>query len=47
MRFFMNAGEQVTLSVVRDFLAAVAPFGVSERSMQPAYGMAETCTRMT
>jgi len=47
MRFFLNGGEQVTLPVARDFLTRVAPFGVSERAMQPAYGGAETCTRIT
>jgi acyl-CoA synthetase (AMP-forming)/AMP-acid ligase II len=47
VKFFMNAGEQVTLPVVREFLAAVKPFGVRERAMQPAFGMAEVCTCMT
>ncbi|HLE43799.1 MAG TPA: AMP-binding protein, partial [Methylomirabilota bacterium] len=44
---FMNAGEQVTLEVVRDFLRRLAPFGVRPRAMQPAFGMAEVCTCMT
>ncbi len=47
MKFFMNAGEQVTLPVVRDFLERTAPFGVGPRAMQPAFGMAEVCTCMT
>ncbi|HEX2053673.1 MAG TPA: AMP-binding protein, partial [Actinomycetota bacterium] len=47
MRFFMNAGEQVTLPVVRDFLDRVAPFDVPQQAMQPAFGMAETCTCIT
>ncbi|HEX6290122.1 MAG TPA: AMP-binding protein, partial [Herpetosiphonaceae bacterium] len=47
IRYFLNAGEQVTLPVVRGFLEAVAPFGVGQRAMQPAYGMAELCTAMT
>ncbi|HWD00812.1 MAG TPA: condensation domain-containing protein, partial [Candidatus Sulfopaludibacter sp.] len=47
MKFFMNAGEQVTMPVVRDFLAAVAPFGVRASAMQPSFGMAEACTCMT
>ncbi len=38
MRFFMNAGEQVMLPVIEDFLKRVAPFGVSERTM---------CNRLT
>ena len=47
MRFFMNAGEQVTLPVAEDFLKRLAPFGVGEGAMQPGYGGAETCTRIT
>ena len=47
VRHFMNAGEQVTLPVVRNFLERVRPFGVSPRAMQPAFGMAEVCTCMT
>jgi amino acid adenylation domain-containing protein len=47
MKFFMNAGEQVTLPVIREFLELVAPFGVSMQAMQPAFGMAEVCTCMT
>lgn len=44
IKFFMNAGEQVTLPVVRDFLKLVAPFDVPSHAMQPAFGMAEVCT---
>jgi amino acid adenylation domain-containing protein len=47
LRRLMNAGEQVTLPVVRDFLERTAPFGLGTRVMQPAYGMAEVCTAMT
>jgi acyl-CoA synthetase (AMP-forming)/AMP-acid ligase II/NAD(P)-dependent dehydrogenase (short-subunit alcohol dehydrogenase family)/acyl carrier protein len=44
---FMNAGEQVTLPVVEEFLGFVRKFGVPEQAMQPAFGMAEACTCMT
>ena len=47
MKFFMNAGEQVTLPVIREFVTRLAPFGVTQQSMQPAFGMAEVCTCMT
>ncbi|MDF5730566.1 MAG: SDR family NAD(P)-dependent oxidoreductase, partial [Rhizonema sp. PD38] len=47
IKFWMNAGEQVTPTVVREFLEIVAPFGVSSQMMQPAFGMAEVCTCMT
>ena len=47
IKFLMNAGEQVTLPVVREFLELVAPFGVPTNAMQPAFGMAEICTCMT
>ncbi|HUK90053.1 MAG TPA: AMP-binding protein, partial [Blastocatellia bacterium] len=47
VKFFMNAGEQVTLPVVRAFLESTAPFGVRTQAMQPSFGMAEACTCMT
>lgn len=47
IKFLMNAGEQVTLPVVREFLELVDPFGVPTNAMQPAFGMAEVCTCMT
>jgi acyl-CoA synthetase (AMP-forming)/AMP-acid ligase II/NAD(P)-dependent dehydrogenase (short-subunit alcohol dehydrogenase family)/acyl carrier protein len=47
MKFFMNAGEQVTLPVVREFVTRLAPFGIATETMQPAFGMAEVCTCMT
>ena len=47
IKYFMNAGEQVTLPVVREFSTRVAPFGVAQNAMQPSFGMAEACTCMT
>jgi acyl-CoA synthetase (AMP-forming)/AMP-acid ligase II/NAD(P)-dependent dehydrogenase (short-subunit alcohol dehydrogenase family)/acyl carrier protein len=47
IKFFMNAGEQVTLPVVREFLRLTEPFGVPSDAIQPAFGMAEVCTCMT
>ncbi|MSP59689.1 MAG: amino acid adenylation domain-containing protein [Myxococcales bacterium] len=47
VRAFMNAGEQVTLPVVRDFLRLLAPHGVRPEAIQPSFGMAEACTCMT
>ncbi len=47
IKFLMNAGEQVTLPVVREFLNLVAPYGIRPQAMQPAFGMAEVCTCMT
>ena len=47
VRHFMNAGEQVTLPVVKGFLEAVERFGVQQHAMQPSFGMAEACTCMT
>nr|ASV47146.1 hypothetical protein [uncultured bacterium] len=44
---FVNAGEQVTVPVVRDFIELLAPHGVVPAMMQPAFGMAEACTCMT
>ncbi|MBK1987687.1 SDR family NAD(P)-dependent oxidoreductase [Sphaerospermopsis aphanizomenoides BCCUSP55] len=47
VKFLMNAGEQVTPRVIREFLNSVAHFGISSQVMQPAFGMAEVCTCMT
>ncbi|GER90171.1 hypothetical protein KDW_43330 [Dictyobacter vulcani] len=47
LRYCMNAGEQVTLPVVSDFLRLTAPFGLRPQVMQPSFGMAEACTCMT
>ncbi|WP_224365089.1 non-ribosomal peptide synthetase [Hyalangium versicolor] len=47
LRRLFNAGEQVTLSVIRTFLEDVRPFGVQPYVMQPGYGMAELCTVVT
>lgn len=47
LRYFFNAGEQVTPLVVTEFLERLGRFGVAAKVMQPAYGMAETCTAIT
>lgn len=47
LKSLMNAGEQVTPAVSREFLGATAPFGVTPEVLQPAFGMAEACTCMT
>ncbi|HEX7843726.1 MAG TPA: beta-ketoacyl synthase N-terminal-like domain-containing protein, partial [Kofleriaceae bacterium] len=47
MKWFFNAGEQVTAAVVREFCARIATFGAAARTMQPAFGMAETATAVT
>ncbi len=47
VRRAMNAGEQVTLRTIEAFLAATRPFGMAVEAIQPAFGMAETCTCMT
>ena len=41
MRFALNGAEPVDVDAVRAFLAAGAPFGLSETAVVPAYGMAE------
>lgn len=47
IKYFMNAGEQVTAEVVQDFIGWMGRFGLPSKVMQPAFGMAETCTCMT
>ncbi|HEX6292588.1 MAG TPA: SDR family NAD(P)-dependent oxidoreductase, partial [Herpetosiphonaceae bacterium] len=44
LKTLLNAGEQCTLPVMRDFLTATAPFGISASKLVLAWGMAETCT---
>jgi amino acid adenylation domain-containing protein len=44
IKYLTNGGEQATLPVIRDFLRLTAPFGITPRAMQPAFGMAESCT---
>jgi natural product biosynthesis luciferase-like monooxygenase protein/amino acid adenylation domain-containing protein len=44
VKTLINAGEQCTLPVMRDFLAATARFGLTPDKLVLAYGMAETCT---
>ena len=47
IRYLLNAGEQVTLPVIRAFLEQTAAFGLQAACIQPGYGMAETCTGIT
>ena len=44
IRHWLNGGEQVTRSVVEDFVSATKPFGFRPDRLQPAYGMAEVAT---
>ncbi|CAK9004222.1 Polyketide synthase PksJ (PKS) [Durusdinium trenchii] len=46
-KFWMNAGEQVTVPVCEAFLEETEMYGVSRSSLQPSFGMAEACTCMT
>ena len=47
VKILMNAGEQVLAPVVQSFQAALAPYGLHQNAVQPAFGMAEACTCMT
>ena len=47
VRSLINAGEQCTLPVMEDFLAATAPYGLDPGTMLLAWGMAETCTAIS
>ncbi|ADO67834.1 non-ribosomal peptide synthetase [Stigmatella aurantiaca] len=47
LKRLMNAGEQVTAPVIREFIQVLAPFGLRTQVMQPGYGMAELCTAIT
>lgn len=47
LRYFMNAGEQVTAPVLRRFANILKRIHLSPKMIQPAFGMAETATCMT
>jgi len=47
IKYLMNAGEQVTASVLREFIECLQNSGIKEEMLQPAFGMAEACTCMT
>lgn len=44
LRFLLNGGEAVVAAQSLDFLAALAPFGLPEDCIHPAWGMSETCS---
>lgn len=47
VKYFMNAGEQVTYEVMKKFVANFSQFGFQPNCVQPAFGMAEVATCMT
>ncbi|MEE1926779.1 SDR family NAD(P)-dependent oxidoreductase [Streptomyces sp. TRM 70351] len=47
VRSIINAGEMVVAEQVRQFLAVLAPFGLRDHTVQPAWGMSETCSVVT
>ncbi|WP_285788408.1 MupA/Atu3671 family FMN-dependent luciferase-like monooxygenase [Micromonospora sp. NBRC 101691] len=47
VRSLINAGEQCTVPVVRQFLADVRGFGIEPATLLLAWGMAETCTAIS
>jgi acyl-CoA synthetase (AMP-forming)/AMP-acid ligase II/NAD(P)-dependent dehydrogenase (short-subunit alcohol dehydrogenase family)/acyl carrier protein len=47
MRSILNGGEAVVSKTARRFLTLLAPYGLPPGSMQPAWGMSETCSGVT
>lgn len=47
IHYLMNAGEQVTSFVMDEFYSLTKEYGIKEKMLQPAFGMAEVCTCMT
>ncbi|KMS72083.1 amino acid adenylation protein [Streptomyces viridochromogenes] len=47
LKSLVCGGERIALPVLRRFLDATAPYGVQERHVVPAWGMAETVTAVT
>src|SRR5262245_49386993 len=47
LRFVVNAGETIVPKTARRFLELLAPFGLGEKAMHPAWGMSETSSAAT
>jgi len=47
MRSMLNGGEAVVSKTARLFLTMLASYGLPPNSMQPAWGMSETCSGVT
>lgn len=47
LKYFMNAGEQVTYNALESFYNLAKQFNLNIHALQPAFGMAEACTCMT
>lgn len=47
VRVLINAGEMVVAEQVGDFLTTLAPYGLREDCVVPAWGMSETCSVTT
>lgn len=47
INYLMNAGEQVTEKIIDTFNQLLTPFGLKKDVIQPAFGMAESCTCIT
>jgi acyl-CoA synthetase (AMP-forming)/AMP-acid ligase II/NADP-dependent 3-hydroxy acid dehydrogenase YdfG/acyl carrier protein len=47
MRFLVNAGEMIVARTARQFLQALARFGLPRDAIRPAFGMSETCSGIT
>ncbi len=47
VRSLLNAGEQCTEPVTRQFVEATRRFGISSQTLLMAWGMAETCTAIS
>ncbi|MFE0175384.1 alpha/beta fold hydrolase [Streptomyces sp. NPDC059002] len=43
VRYVISGGEATVTATARDFLAALAPYGLREDAIVPAFGMTETC----
>ncbi|MFF3645058.1 AMP-binding protein [Streptomyces sp. NPDC002564] len=43
LRYVISGGEATVTATVRDFLAALAPYGLRRDVIVPAFGMTETC----
>ncbi len=47
LRIIVNGAEPISAPLCREFLAALAPYGLAETAMCPAYGLAEATVAVT
>lgn len=47
LRFLLNGGEPISVSLCREFINLLHPYGLSEKALFPVYGLAEASLAVT